>query len=342
MAPIIITDIAQDFPELVAVIRERSVFLLMDSGTQRHCLPIIKKWLPPATQHITIKAGEVNKSLASCEKIWTTLSAKNADRQSVLVVLGGGMVGDIGAFCAATYKRGIDCIQMPTSLLAMVDASLGGKNGIDFNGLKNQIGTFKAHKAIWIYPEFLKTLPHGELLSGFAEIIKHSLIANIKSWNVLRKKELEDQNWVELIQESVEIKSAIVSRDPLEKGERKMLNAGHTVGHAIESLFLAREQPVGHGFCIAAGLVIEGYISVKKGLLSEAELVQIEEFIFTLYPALAIRKADWKKLWNFCQHDKKNRNGEVLLALTGPIGSCTVDVAVSETEFKEALWYYLG
>lgn len=320
----------------------RSVFVLVDSKTKKHCLPKIKPNLPKDFQLITIPQGEAHKTLETCSLVWAQLTKKNADRKALLLNLGGGVVGDLGGFCAATYKRGIDFIQIPTTLLAMVDASLGGKTGVDFQGFKNQIGAFQQPLDVWVDPSFLETLPETELISGFAEVVKHSLIADAQSWQLLRKRELHRQVWKELIPASLNIKQTVVQQDPFEKGIRKTLNAGHTIGHAVETLLLKKGTPFPHGQCVAAGLVMESFIACKKGLLPESELAQIEEFIYAQFEILPIQKS-WKTaLWKTSLQDKKNENQQIRMALIGPIGNCSIDVSVSQEEVNEAVGYYLG
>ncbi len=319
-----------------------AVFVLTDRNTRRHCLPLIKEALPKSTVIIQIPAGEMHKTLDSCSAVWEKLTAKNADRKALLINLGGGVIGDLGGFCAAAYKRGIAFVQMPTSLLAIVDACLGGKTGVDFGGFKNQIGAFAQPEAVWIYPPFLKTLPETELLSGFAEIIKHALIADAPAWHLLRKRELKNQNWSELIPASLQVKKQIVESDPFEKGERKKLNAGHTLGHALESFLMKKGNPHPHGHCVAAGLVMEGRIAVEKGLLPENELIQIEELVYALYGIIPFSRTDVPAILRLCQQDKKNEAGKVRMALIGPIGNCTTDVEATEADLKMALRYYLG
>lgn len=320
----------------------RQVFVLVDSKTKKHCLPKIQEALPNGFQLITIPHGEVHKTLETCSLVWDKLSGKNADRKAILLNLGGGVVGDLGGFCAATYKRGIDFIQIPTTLLAMVDASLGGKTGIDFQGFKNQVGVFRQPLDVWVDPSFLQTLSETELISGFAEVVKHALIADVQSWQLLRKKELHQQAWKDLIPASLRIKQAVVQQDPFESGIRKTLNAGHTIGHAIETLLLQKGTPFPHGQCVAAGLIMESFIACKNGLLPENELAQIEEFIYAQFEILPIQKS-WKTaIWKTILQDKKNESQQVRMALIGPIGNCSIDVVVSQDEVNEAVGYYLG
>jgi len=319
-----------------------SVWVLCDRNTRRYCLPLIKSFLPTSAKIIGIAAGEESKSIESCQKIWEELSQKKSERSALLICLGGGMVCDLGAFAASVYKRGIDFVLVPTSLLAMSDACLGGKTGIDFGGFKNQIGNFSLPTDIWILPEFLKTLPENELLSGMAEIVKHGLCGNAGSWNNLRKADVGRQNWPKLLSESLSFKAGIVAEDPKEKSTRKILNAGHTVGHALESYFLSIGNPQPHGFCVAAGLVVEGRIALEQGLLSEAELIQVEEFVYATFGVLPFFKTDIPKIAAFCKQDKKNKDGKVLAALFGPIGQCQTDREISEKEIRDGLRYYLG
>jgi len=333
---------SQNLPSWFAARKYTSVFVLTDQHTKRHCLPLLKEWLPSNIQIIQIPAGEIHKQLETCSLVWGKLTKKNADRKSILINLGGGVIGDLGGFCAAAYKRGISFVQIPTSLLAMVDASLGGKTGIDFEGFKNQIGAFAQPDAVWIYPPFLETLPEIELLSGFAEIIKHALIADAPAWHLLRKRELKKQDWKVLIPASLRVKQAIVQSDPFEKGERKKLNAGHTMGHALESYLMKQGNPLPHGHCVAAGLVMESRIAVEKGLLPENELIQMEELVYSLYGIIPFTKSDIPGIIKLSYQDKKNEGGIVKMALIGPIGECRVDQEASETEMKMALRYYLG
>ncbi len=319
-----------------------SLFLLCDRNTRRHCLPLLKEALPAKTSIICLPAGEASKSLASCEIIWQEMGRKQADRNALLLCLGGGMIGDLGGFAASVYKRGIDFVLLPSSLLAMADACLGGKTGIDFGHFKNQIGSFAPAQEIILIPEFLKTLPGEELLSGMAEICKHALCGNADAWQLLRKSEVHRQNWPDLIAGSLNFKAAITESDPQEKGARKILNAGHTLGHALESFFLKKGNPQPHGHCVAAGLVMEGRLSVEKGILSEAELLQVEEFIYAEYGILPFGKGDIPSIIKYCRQDKKNQEGRINFSLYGPVGQCKVDQECSEDEIRFALRYYLG
>lgn len=328
--------------ELVKRFSNRRFFLLTDRQVGRRCLPVIRPFLPSKTVIFQIPTGELNKNLTTCEQVWNFLSKNNADRHSVLLVLGGGVVCDLGGFCASVFKRGIDFVLIPTTLLAMADAAIGGKTGIDFRLGKNQIGTFRNPSYTWVLPHFLKTLPEMELKSGFAEIVKHSIIADPEMWNHLRKRDIENQNWDSLLAFSQKVKQSIIDLDPLEKNVRQKLNAGHTVGHAIESHLLSQASPVPHGFAIAAGLVMEAYISFLEGVLSEAELNQIEEFIFSVYGKLNLNPKDAIPIWKWMQQDKKNKAGKVLMALAGPIGNCQIECSITFSKWERAFAFYLG
>lgn len=316
------------------------IFVLTDRNTKRHCWPLIKDFFPLNTRVLTLPAGENHKNLATCEKVWEWLTLHHADRNALLVCLGGGVVGDLGGFCASVFKRGIPFVLVPTSLLAMADACLGGKTGVDFQLFKNQLGTFSAAEKALIWPGFLKTLPQTELLSGFAEVIKHALIADAPAWQLLRKRELSGQDWEKLIQASLAAKARIVEKDPFEAGERQKLNAGHTLGHALESFFLKSGKPLPHGHCVAAGLVMESRIALEKGLLQERELIEMEELIFSLYGKIEIRRRDFKTILRLCLQDKKNLSGKVRMALIGPLGNCHTGVDTSREEQKMAIEYY--
>ncbi|MBK9509137.1 MAG: 3-dehydroquinate synthase [Cytophagaceae bacterium] len=318
------------------------VMVLVDQNTKKHCYESVKPLLP-AHKVIQIKAGEENKNLETCSYIWEQMTENELDRHSLLVNLGGGVIGDMGGFCAATYKRGIDFIQIPTTLLSQVDASVGGKLGIDFQGFKNHLGVFTLPNAVLIDKEFLKSLPERELRSGFAEIIKHCLIQDAAKWKEIKILDLDQQNLGDLIQHSVEIKKKVVTADPTEKGLRKILNFGHTLGHAIETFFLDKgKKRLLHGEAIAAGMIAEAYIGFQKGMLKEDELAQIEEFIYAVYGTVNIDSADFDTIIKLTQQDKKNRGKLVRASILKGIGDCAYDISLSKTDMKKALAYYSG
>ncbi len=318
------------------------VMILVDQNTKKHCYESVKPLLP-AHKVIQIKAGEENKNLETCSYIWEQMTENELDRHSLLVNLGGGVIGDMGGFCAATYKRGIDFIQIPTTLLSQVDASVGGKLGIDFQGFKNHIGVFTLPNTVLIDKEFLKSLPERELRSGFAEIIKHCLIQDATKWKEIRILDLDQQNLGDLIQHSVEIKKQVVTADPTEKGLRKILNFGHTLGHAIETFFLDKgKKRLLHGEAIAAGMIAEAYIGFQKGMVNEDELAQIEEFIYAVYGTVNIDPNDFEAIIKLTQQDKKNKGKLVRASILKGIGDCAYDISLSKTDMKKALAYYSG
>lgn len=318
------------------------IIVLVDTNTKRFCYPIVKDFLPKHTL-ITVKHGEENKNLQTCEVIWSAMTDAQLDRHALMINLGGGVIGDMGGFCAATYKRGIDFIQIPTTLLSQVDASVGGKLGIDFQGFKNHLGVFTLPKAVLIDPIFLETLSEREKRSGFAEILKHCLIQDVNKWNEIRRKDLADQDLADLITHSVEIKKKVVKQDPTEQGIRKILNFGHTLGHAIETFFLPQgKKRLFHGEAIATGMVCESYMAYIRGLIDERTLEQIEEFIFSIYGKVTINAADFDTIIALTQQDKKNKGKDVRFSLINGAGSCLYDVVATKNEMKKALEYYQG
>lgn len=322
------------------------IFVLCDENTHRFCWPILEDVLEKQgisyDLHVEA-AGEATKDWRVCLNIWEKLSEAKADRQTLLLNLGGGMVSDLGAFVASVYKRGIPFIHLPTSLLAMTDAAIGGKCGIDFMNYKNQLGLFAQAEAILIYPPFLKTLSTDERKSGFAEVLKHALIADADYWEELKK--VNPENWQSMannIEKSVLIKSRIVEEDPLEKGERKKLNFGHTVGHAIESYFMKSGRPIPHGFAIAAGMYIESYLSVKYLNLPKEVFNEIAQSIQHFYAKIDFNESAIDEIVNFIQQDKKSEMGKSRFTLLRQIGSAEIDVEVSEMEVKTALLHYVS
>lgn len=319
------------------------VVVLADTHTRRHCYERLKKLLPRHTL-ITIPSGEAHKTLATCETIWEAMTAAELDRHALMINIGGGVIGDMGGFCAAVYKRGIDFVQIPTTLLSQVDASVGGKLGVDFRGFKNHLGVFNQPRRVLIDPVFLETLPVRELRSGFAEVVKHCLIADTDKWEDIRTRDLDEQNWPDLIAHSVEIKKRVVAQDPTEKGLRKILNFGHTLGHAIETYFLDKpaHQRLLHGEAIAAGMVMESYLAYRKKMISRQTLEQIEEFIFSIFGKVGIELSDMDAIVSLTRQDKKNRGREVRFSLLDGAGSCAYDIVVTPAQMRKALLYYTG
>lgn len=272
--------------------------------------------------------------------IWEEMTEMALDRHSVLIVLGGGVLGDMGGFCAATYKRGIDFVLVPTTLLSQVDASIGGKLGVDFNSFKNHIGVFQQPALTLLYDGFLNTLPQSELRSGFAEIIKHCMISDGKMFQSIREKSLLEQDWPLLVRHSVEFKARITTEDPKERGLRKILNAGHTVGHAVESYLLSKERKILHGDAIAIGLIAEAFIASKRSRLQEEELQLISSFIVSIFGKVPLTRKEITESALFVLQDKKNRNNQILCVLQDGIGKCVWDQEITLEEIEEALTYY--
>jgi len=315
-----------------------SIAILVDENTKLHCYAPNKIHFPPHYL-IEVSSGEKNKNLDVCQYIWNELTRLNFDRHSLLIILGGGVLGDMGGFCAATYKRGIDFIIMPTTLLSQVDASVGGKLGIDFGNHKNHIGLFQNPVSTIIISDFIKTLPLRELRSGFAEIIKHCLIADKNMWNKVSSRSLIEQDWLELVKHSLDIKLRVVGNDPIENGERKILNFGHTIGHAIEGFLLLTPNSISHGEAIAAGMIMESYIAFAKNMILESELENIAKYILSVYGKIIIPKPT--ELIPLMQQDKKNVDNKILMSLLTQIGKATWDIQVRKDEIDAAMNYYL-
>ncbi len=326
--------------QLAKDVDHTQMMVIVDPNTYQFCYPRLKNKLPPH-ELCKIDAGEEYKTLTTCEKIWDALTKATFDRKSLVINLGGGVIGDMGGFVASTYKRGVDFIHVPTTLLAQVDASIGGKLGIDFQGFKNHIGLFNDPLAVYIDPTFLKTLPRKELRSGFAEVIKHHLIADTDAWAKLYKiKKLSDAPFNKLIEHSVRIKQLIVEQDVKESGPRKALNFGHTIGHAIETLFLQGSIPLLHGEAIAIGMIAESYLSTQKQGLEPSSLAQISQYILHHFSHTPIPKNYYQKIYDLMLNDKKNQAGKILCTLIPDIGSYTVNVPLSKEEIFKSLDYY--
>lgn len=310
-----------------------SVFVITDSHSNTHCLP---KFLPYLAVEIPIEivefeSGESSKNIETCVQIWNVLTELGADRKSIIINLGGGVVTDLGGFVASTFKRGIDFIHIPTTLLAMVDASVGGKNGVDLGNLKNQIGVINTPQMVLIDTTYLETLPQNEMRSGLAEMLKHGLIYDKLYWEqFLDLRALDFADFDVLIHSSIAIKNTIVMQDPTENGIRKALNFGHTLGHAIESHFLENEskETLLHGEAIAAGMVLESYISMRKGLLKEGEYAQIKNTLVGIFTRIVFDETDLEPIMELLIHDKKNEYGTVQFALLDGIGKIKVNQTV--------------
>ena len=318
------------------------ILVFADSTTSEECLPLFREMLNDFREFDLVEtdSGEENKNIDFCIGVWKTLLDFEADRKSLMINLGGGVITDMGGFVASTYKRGIDFINIPTTLLSQVDASVGGKTGIDIDSVKNMVGTFTLPQAVFIETAFLKTLPARELLSGFAEMIKHGLIADSDYYHELKKSD-HLQIGVQAIYRSVEIKNEVITKDPHEKGRRKILNFGHTIGHAVESYALIYDdQPLTHGEAIAIGMICEAYLSNKKNTLSTDELNDITTYISQLYPPYQIKRESFMDLLELMQSDKKNENGQIMFSLLSRIGKCNYNRRVTKNDIFDSFDYF--
>jgi 3-dehydroquinate synthase len=328
----------QPWATLNALVKEKAyskIFVLVDTLTEEHCLPILKEKTSFDSHVISIPSGEKYKTIETCQTIWSSLIESQADRHSCLLNLGGGVIGDMGGFCASTFMRGIDFVQVPTTLLSQVDASVGSKLGIDYLDYKNIVGVFNEPQAVLIDVQFLQTLIDRELRSGYAEVIKHALIQDANLWQDLQSiKDLKAVDWLPIVHRNVDIKKTVVDQDPYEKGLRKILNFGHTIGHAVETNYLHQEHPLLHGEAIAIGMIVESWIAKEKGLLNESAFKEIEAYIRSIYDDLPSEINNQSSVLAHMKADKKNKGGVVLASLVTGIGECGFDV---KFEQKEAL-----
>ncbi len=310
-----------------------TIFILTDSNSNEFCLPKFLAFLATekTIEIIEIEPGESEKNINTCVELWNILTELGGDRKSVLINIGGGVITDIGGFVASTFKRGIDFIHVPTTLLAMVDASVGGKNGVDLGTLKNQIGVINVPKMVLIDTEYLATLPQNEMRSGLSEMLKHGLIFDAKYWMLFTTlSEIDFANFDSLIHRSIEIKNQIVMQDPTENGIRKALNFGHTLGHAIESYFLENEnkKTLLHGEAIAVGMILESYISWQKKLLTASEYLEIKNTINAVFEIIVFEENDLNPILELLIHDKKNEYGKIQFALLDGIGNIKINQQV--------------
>lgn len=306
------------------------IFILVDENTSQYCLPHLLNHLATEMEIeiIELEVGEIHKNIATCTEVWGALSELGADRKSIMINLGGGVISDLGGFVACTFKRGIDFINIPTTLLSMVDASIGGKNGVDLGNLKNQIGIIREPKAVLVDTQFLSTLPQNEMRSGLAEMLKHGLIFDKKYWDKFKNlKDLYTADLNQLIHQSIQIKNTIVCEDLTENGVRKSLNFGHTLGHAIESYFLENESKTTllHGEAIAVGMILESYISREKNLLTNNEYQEIKYIINDIFERIEFSQVDIDKIIELLIFDKKNEFGKVQFALLDGIGKIKIN-----------------
>lgn len=332
-----------ELAKAIAECEHDRIFVLVDETTNKLCWTLVKDYLClKDAQTIVIGATDRRKNLDTLVHVWESLQQGKATRHSLLINLGGGMVTDLGGFAASTYKRGINFINVPTTLLAMVDASVGGKTGINFGGLKNEIGVFNDAEFVLLDTNWLRTLDEENIRSGYAEMLKHGLIADDTMWAELINFNLAQPNLRQLasmLDKSVRIKERIVAEDPHEKGIRKALNLGHTFGHAFESWAMKR-QPVLHGYAVAFGLIAELYLATTQTDFPTERMRQTVNFIRAYYGSLPITCNDYPELIELMHHDKKNRGNEINVTLLGGIGDIRIDQTITEEDIKEALDFF--
>ncbi|WP_440121495.1 3-dehydroquinate synthase [Tenacibaculum sp. Ill] len=333
------------YNELTSLVSERdysSVFILVDDNTLDCCYPRFMQLFATdkPIEVIQIDAGEVHKNIETCMGVWNVMTELGADRKSLLITLGGGVITDLGGFVASTFKRGIDFVNIPTTLLSMVDASVGGKTGVDLGVLKNQIGVFANPELIIIDPEYLHTVTPREIRSGTAEIIKYGMTHDIKLFNEI--KDNDKLNIVDLIHRSIEIKNEVVLEDPKEQGVRKVLNWGHTIGHGVESYFLEnpKKEALTHGEAIAIGMVCEAYLSSKVLGFSEDKVSEIKDAIIKIYGKVALSEEDFQPILELMKHDKKNIGGEINFVLLNDYEDFKINSKASDELIKESLQFY--
>lgn len=337
-------EIWEKLDEFLADFTERKIFILADENTFKHCLPLLLSKIEALQEAeiIEVANGEDNKSIDVCVQVWQMLSEKKATRHDLFINLGGGVICDMGGFIASTFKRGMNFINIPTTLLSQVDASVGGKTGIDFNGLKNQVGLFSEPRAVYVYPTFLYTLDRRQMLSGLAEIIKHALIYDSSYWKKVKDIDIDNiRDLTQLITRSIEIKNEVVEKDPKEKNIRKILNFGHTVGHAIESFSMYKNMlPLLHGEAVAIGMVCEAYISRQVSGLPAADLRDITSFIKTHYQPYTISKAHEETIIGLMWDDKKIETDKLNFTLLNSLGQAEINHTADAGLIKDAINYY--
>lgn len=330
------------FPDKLNQFKDAKKILFADENTSEACVSYLLSHYDDLSEAevIIIPAGENSKTVEIAENIWEVLSEYHVTRHDLLINVGGGLITDMGGFIASCYKRGIDFINVPTSLLGMVDASIGGKTGVNLGHFKNQVGVFSQPIAVYIDTIFLSTLPEEEFMSGYAEMLKHGLISDaILYERVLEQLEEPSDLSMELLKDAIEIKNSVVSLDPLEKGDRKKLNFGHTFGHVIEGFYLGREG-VSHGWAVAVGMIFESYLSYKKGKLSHEDYLRIEQDLLNWYDLPSFSDEDIQQMVEWLINDKKNRAGKIQCCLLDGIGKCSYDNEISEDEAVEIFLHF--
>ncbi len=337
----LIYNIAKELEAMLEPYTSEAIYILTDTNTKTHCLPQLMAIEKLKNSHIiTIPAGDENKDIRNLESIWRYLSENGATRKSILINLGGGMITDIGGFAAASFKRGIEYINISTTLLGAVDAATGGKTGINFLGLKNEIGAFAPAKSVLIDVEYFKTLDNPNIRSGFAEMLKHALIYSANIWKETIRFDLDNIDYDllrDLLSKNIAIKEEIVEKDPKEIGIRRALNFGHTIGHAIETLSYRLGKPLLHGYAIAYGMVAEAYLSYKKTSLSKDQYLEIKNFMDKTYGKYDNQVENYEALLQLMTHDKKNESKEINFTLLKEIGTVEINQIATREEIIEAL-----
>ena len=341
---IICDDFILELEKAIGNQSSESIFILTDENTNKLCLPLVQQNKRFANIHVcNIKAGDSHKDVEALSFVWKFLSEKGATRKSLMINLGGGMITDLGGFAASTFKRGMRYINIPTTLLGSVDAAVGGKTGINFNGLKNEIGVINSAETVLIETSFFKTLDHKNLVSGMAEILKHALIYKQSEWDRVAAYDMETFNLDDLkpiLAESIAVKQRIVEEDPYEKNLRKALNFGHTVGHAFESISYEKGTPVLHGYAVAWGMICELYLSHKLLGFPKETMLQAVRIIKDAYGSFFISCKDYDRLFELMTHDKKNDTKEINFTLLGAIGDIRTNQNTTQKEIFEALDFY--
>ncbi len=342
---VICADLKSELGNFLASQTYHKLFVLTDTHTRTNCFPLIQ-FVPAIAEAavFTVEAGDTHKGPEQLASIWKWLSDGGASRDSILLNLGGGMITDLGGFAGATFKRGIRTINVPTTLMASVDAAVGGKTGINFNGLKNEIGSFYPPLCVFIDCVFLQTLDRDNLLSGYAEMIKHALISSMDNYASVMLYDLDGKTDYaflnRMVAQSVAVKERIVTEDPKEQGIRKALNFGHTVGHAFESLSFAQNRPILHGHAVAAGMICELYLSYKECGFPIDKLRQVVSYIKEYYPPFCFGCNDYDALYALMTHDKKNEGGIINFTLLSTIGGIRINQSVSREKILESLDFY--
>ena len=341
---IIADNLERCLDEAIGKAEHDRLFILTDTTTKQLCWPVVQDYaIMKDAIMITIQPTDEAKTLETLATVWTSLQKGGATRHSLMINLGGGMVTDLGGFAASTFKRGMAYINIPTTLLSQVDASVGGKTGINFGGLKNEIGVFNCASSVILSSTFLRTLDTENMLSGYAEMLKHGLLSSKENWAELLTFDITAPDYAtlqNLVAKSVAIKEQIVKEDPTEKGIRKALNLGHTAGHAIESLALKEGRTILHGYAVAWGLLMELYLSARKCGFPAKEMHQMEAYIKEHYSKFLYECKHYETLYNFMSHDKKNQGGNINFTLLGGIGDIRINQTASQDEIEEMLDYY--